>query len=435
MSAKTTLGRLAFWGGGRQDQPGTILVDERASQAGRGRSRGNLYIVLEIAGPASGRDLIARQLTEIMRRAYYGWKGSVTAGLQQAIREANELLLEENRNSLPGERRMAGVSCVVLRDDDLYIAQAGPAAVYMLSQGKITRFPEESPWLDGLPPEEMDAAALGERREVRVDLFHSPVSEGDTILLADSELARWIIPDLWPEILARIPLEAVLRELLARVEGLDLTALVLRFGQDGVQRLQIAPGLQPDLDIPYEEALPVQEPVTVTATAVGAPITAREAEPVGEPLGARVAQWRLLERVKVFVSAVAVLLARMWAGVLSFLRRMVPGQVDQRVAPARPTTTVSTVGAKPVKRPRARRPADVKKDPVQRLLVGVAIAIPAIVAVIVLVAWIQRGQAQRLELEGLWQQATTSWQQAQANTTIPRPVSRAPTRPPRGDRA
>jgi hypothetical protein len=33
----------------------------------------------------------------------------------------------------------------------------------------------------------------------------------------------------------------------------------------------------------------------------------------------------------------------------------------------------------------------------------------------VLVAWIQRGQAQRLELEGLWQQATTSWQQAQAN--------------------
>ncbi len=415
MGAKTVVGRVAYGGGSRRDQPNNILVDERSSQIGRGRRRGNLYILLEVAGPASGRDLLTSQLTEAMRRAYYGWKGSVTAGLQQAIRVANDLLLEENRNSLPGERRLAGVSCVVLRDEDLFIAQAGPAAVYLFQQGAITRFPDESPWLDGLPPEEMDAASLGERREARIDLFHCPLGQGDTILLADTELARWILPDLWPDILSRTPIDAVHQELMARIGGLDLSALVLRFGDEDIGKAQVTPGVQ----APPKKVPPVQAAVAPRrAPPLQEPVAARRTAPAPEPEPARLAQWHLRERLLVLLSTLAAVLARLWAGVLSFLRRLVPGQVDLRPSPAQQTTTVSRVEARRGKRPRARRKADTKGDPVQRLLVGVAIAIPVIVGVIVLVAWVQRGQAQKLELEALWQQTTNSWQQAQTSSDL-----------------
>ncbi len=54
----------------------------------------------------------------------------------------------------------------------------------------------------------------------------------------------------------------------------------------------------------------------------------------------------------------------------------------------------------------------------QRLLIGVAAAIPIIVAVVVFVAWLQRGQAQRSAQEELWQQASGFWAQAQAEADV-----------------
>jgi len=48
----------------------------------------------------------------------------------------------------------------------------------------------------------------------------------------------------------------------------------------------------------------------------------------------------------------------------------------------------------------------------------VAIAIPIIVAVVVLVVWFQRGQARRSTQEDLWQQANSYWAQAQVDADV-----------------
>jgi hypothetical protein len=111
-------------------------------------------------------------------------------------------------------------------------------------------------------------------------------------------------------------------------------------------------------------------------------------------------------------------LAGLGAGLLSFLKQMIPGRVDLPSEPDRPVTPVIKVSKPPGTGRRARIAAGVRSEPVQRLLVGVAIAIPVIVAVLVLVSLIQRGQAQRSNLTALVAQAEAYWQQSQTTADL-----------------
>ena len=456
MGIKTTIAQMTVVGGGLYDQPNNILVAERSSSLARGRGRGNLYAVVELSGPAIGRDVISQQMIQVMQRAYYGWQGSVTAGLQQAIHEANDLLLDENRDSLPGEQRRAGVSCIVLRDGDLFIAQAGPAAIYLLHDGNVLRYPDASPWLDGFPPEEMDAAALGERRELHVDLFHQQASNGDTLLVVDSELARVVAPEIWPRLLVKTPANVVLEELYAAGGGRELSALVVRLAEETVGPVRIQPGVQPGmhkrpsraaepgkkaamppvvaaaaLKEPFHEAEPKQaKPIqksprqaAAAADATGAvapskPYQESEVRRV-EPLKASAASVKpisgLFQSLRAIPQALLAAVAAVWAAFLSLLRRMMPGKPDSQPNPAS-QIRVQKVDRKLSSRPKEKPAAQAQSRPVQKLLLGLAIAIPAIVIVVVLVTWIQRGQAQRAEVQALLQQANASWQQAQNNT-------------------
>jgi hypothetical protein len=393
MRVRTQVGQVALVRGGQHEQPQGILVDEPSSRFGKGRSRGNLYVLVDVSGPDAGRDIVAGQLAQTMRRAYYKWQGSVTAGLQEAVREANNLLFDDNRNSLPGERRTAGVSCVVLRDTDLFVAQAGPAAVYVVGEKGETRYPNVSPWLDGIPPEEMDAAALGDRRDVNVTLFHHQVGRGDTLLLADGELARRVPLPRWRSILANTPVEGVLGQLLAMGKGGDLSALVVRLAEQGIERVPVGPVASGD----------VQEQPPAPG------------QPVGEQLSRWAEQLRVGERLGRVGRALTTMLAGLWTVLLTLAKRMMPGQLGPPQAGGRQTTSVRKAAKRTTERTRrAKEPAH--SDRVQRVLVGVAIALPLVVAVIVLVTFIQRGESRKAQVAALLEQATGHWQQAQAAT-------------------
>lgn len=389
MRVKTTLAHLAIVGGAPHPQAGGILADERTSPLIRGRARGNLYLLVELSGRAAGREIVARQLTGVVQDTYFRYRGSITAGLQNALREANRLLLEENRNSLPGEQRTAGMSCAVLRDDDLFIAQVGPAAVYHAHAGQVTRLPDLSPWLDGLPPEEMDAVALGERRDVEVSLFHLQVSDGDTILLVDSATARRIPGPAWPAILARDRPQAVLDAVSEASKGGDLLALAVRVGT--------AEGKV----VPIPAAAP-SPPASLSA---------------GEQVAHRLAPLRLGERLRAAEGAVAAALAGGWHALLTLVRRMIPGRPGPPPLAGRPAAGGRTVSPRPEERPAAMATG----GPMHRLLIGIALAIPLIVAAIALFTYIERGQARKAELETLWTEANDRWQQA-LRTTDPASV-------------
>lgn len=448
MGIKTTVASIAMAGGSLFDQPSNILVDERTAPFAKGRSRGNLYVVLELAGSGTEHDVIAKQVIQAMRRIYYGQQGSVTAGLRQAVYQANDILLEENRHSLAGEQRIAGVSCAVLRGDDLFIAQAGPALVYLLHQGEGRRYPDSSPWLDGFAPEEVDAAALGERREINVDLFHSQMSSGDTVLLASSGLARSIAPTAWPRILSQSSISSLIEDLRRQGGGFELSALVVRLADTAVDRGGVQPVAQTSTrgTAPREAGPREPEPERKAAmpSPARAPIPAEdgwkaeereprsplahgekrqepyeEAEVAGagsvwERITGAVAQIRAGERLKAILEAVAAALTGLWYGLLSLLRRMMPERLAAPRAPLQPSST----GSAALPRGKEKAQTGTRSESIQKLLVGVAVAIPIIVAVVVLVAWVQKGQARRAEQEALWQQANTFWEQAQVDTDV-----------------
>jgi hypothetical protein len=381
MGISTSVGQVALLGGGRNERPGGILVEEPASRFGRGRSLGNLYVVVDVSGPEMERDAIAWQMAETIRETYYGRRGSITAGLQQALQEANNFLFRENRNSLPGERRTAGVSCVVLRDNDLFVAQAGPALIYLAQEGAVRRLPESSPWLDGFPPEEMDATALGERRDANTFLFHTPVRGGETVLLANCDLAQQVKSAEWPQLLALEPMEALLEEVFATSQGGDLSVLVVRLGEES----------------------PQSTPVPSTGDTGGAVALGNVLDRAsGWATDLRVGEW-----LEGSGQAVLHFLGGLWLGLLSLLRSMMPDK------PGSAAVTAGKAPATPARKKRSvpRRPS--RSDPVQKVLIGVAIAIPIVVGIVVLVTLLQRGQTQRAEMEALWQQASTQWEQAQ----------------------
>ena len=64
---------------------------------------------------------------------------SLTGGLVRAIRRAHANLAEWNRRSLREHRVAVGVTCVVLRNGEATIAQAGPGLVYLMSEDGTRR--------------------------------------------------------------------------------------------------------------------------------------------------------------------------------------------------------------------------------------------------------------------------------------------------------
>jgi hypothetical protein len=388
MSLRTAVGQVAVVGGDPSGRPSGTLVDERASRSAKAKRRGNLYLLLELSGPVLGRDQLARQLLEAVRAAYYAWQGSVTAGLQQAIHEVNTRLFDENHDSLPGEQWAAGISCAVLREDDLFIAQAGPAAVYLTHEGQATRFPEVSPWIDDQTLEDPDAAPLGVRREVKVALYHTPVGDGDRILLVESTLLRGLHPSDLPSLLAHTPVEELPSALVAAAKGGDLSALVVAVGGEGLQ----APTLG------------------------AAPVSGPAAPGRRETMSAAVA-WLMPARE--FLSkagrVLLGLLGALGAGITTLLKRMLPSQAGPEPSPARPAARAGEkVRAELRKSPREERVVQPRFDSLRKLLVGLAIAIPVIVAVVVLVMVVQRNRTQKAELEALWTNASRSWEQGRA---------------------
>ncbi|MGD9374214.1 MAG: hypothetical protein PVJ23_00405 [Anaerolineae bacterium] len=395
MSIETTIDRQPALGRARHERPSGILVDEPSSRFALGRERGSLYILIQVSGQEAGRDAIAAQLAGTVRQAYTDWQGSVTSGLQNAIRQANRLLYEDNRDSLPGDRRTAGITCVVLRgtsgkahDDqgDLFIAQAGPAAAYLAREGKVERFPDRSPWLDNVPAEELDAWALGERADVNISLFHRPVVRGDTFLLVESEIAQNVPADWWENILAGDTVGAILQSLDRAGVGGELLALAVRLDGEATQ---------PAVEQPVES------------------VPAPEHEP-SVPFWVPVLNWleeiqasdRLRQAGRVIVAA----LASIWATLVTLFSRLVPGQlsVGQETKAQAPTTKESTSKAKK----RRTKAVRTQSTLVRRILLGVAIAIPVAVAAIVLVTYWQRGRVQTAELEALYQEANSRWQTA-----------------------
>ncbi len=223
--------QLSLTDGIWQDQPDHLasFTSERLGPNARGR--GALFVLLDVSGETDGRAEIERELVEQIREAFATGRGSVSFGLTEALRAANRYLHELN-HGLPREaRRMAGVSAVCVRGSDVYIAQAGPALVFLYSRDTLTQYPAHSPWLEEdsprFGPNSEASIPLGVQLEFASDLTHAAINAGDVLILAMRSLAQLVTNDEVQDAVATKHADEINEYIESLAADTDIAALIV----------------------------------------------------------------------------------------------------------------------------------------------------------------------------------------------------------------
>lgn len=145
----------------------------------RGRIRDTLFVNLALNGEEASTAALYRGVTDALVDAYYLSGGSVTAALRQAIQAASEHLVRHNARAEGVEKQQAGVTCAVLRDEEVFVAQAGQTLAFVGHQGRLERLP---------PRPSGYVTPLGAGNGLDTRFYHSWVHPGDVLLLAEPAL-------------------------------------------------------------------------------------------------------------------------------------------------------------------------------------------------------------------------------------------------------
>jgi len=414
------VGQLSMSGGSRRNWAPNARAVEPASADRVGRQKGNLYILAELASGLSSPAVLYRQIVNVVQRVYYETPGTISSSLETAIQEAH-LLLEEAHAT-------GGISCVVLRDSDIYVAQVTPALVIVSRPDVVQLFPS-SP--------ESQQQPLGGRTLPDVALFHTAVKVPTTIVLAESS---WL-GQAEPRMLAgatTAPDMKTLLEVLERMAGrADVSAMVIGLGVPAEEpAVPVKPEVQTWAEGTEEqrEAAPRPEgkprpaaarPRAATDTSEAARTAsgvARDARKGLATAGAKLAEGGrgLVERMLPDAEEVPTPARRVVPEARERVRERVPEQPKARSAEAvlerekaRPQVLVQERPAQ-VKPARPAQPARAARDRERgiRWPVVLAIAIPVVVALVALVVWWQRGAERERKYTTEWNEASTAYQTA-----------------------
>ncbi|MFW6042470.1 MAG: hypothetical protein ACOC9C_02185 [Chloroflexota bacterium] len=157
-----------------------LLAQAPPAKAVRGRTRDFLFVHLSLSGQPDTYKALAEDLLEAISKRFYSSAGSVTASLRQAILEANQLLLRQNL-SRSGPAREGAITCAVLRENELFVVQAGEALALIGRNFGLERLPAREP--DQVTP-------LGRSAGLDLRYFHNWMQSGDMLLLADPRVTH-----------------------------------------------------------------------------------------------------------------------------------------------------------------------------------------------------------------------------------------------------
>jgi len=367
--ARTIMGKLSLVNGVRQERVVNVAAAKPARAVFRRGKKESLYIILEVTGTPVGRDQVYREMIRIIGEEYFQVRGSVTTKLRQAIGAANSFLLQENVSALPHEQRAGGVTCAVLKEGNVYIAQAGPTTAYVSYQGKLASFPETP--IAELTAEE--ATPLGFKTGLPIRFYRSKMGVGDVLLLTSGFLAQQTTLEQIAQAVVGQDVDRALANLEELAGEGDASAMLIR-----VAPVQERPILEPEAV--RRPARREAEPKAVKRPArprVEVPLRERTPRPDWSELKGRASSW----------------LARALKTTADFLKRLLPEEAPPP--------------GKRVPRPPSR-PAERGKN----LWMGIAIALPIVVAILVATVYWQQGVARQRRFAQLVAQAQQEMQTA-----------------------
>jgi serine/threonine protein phosphatase PrpC len=190
---ETRSSQLGLISGIRQPQSDMVLVAEPSALFAPEARKGQLYIVAEAEGDlARGHDACQIVLRAIRKIFYEDSSYSITAALRKAILAANKALYEHNFGVPAQKRAIVGVSCAVIKDHDLYLAQVLPGQAYLLAEGKLRALPTHSSWnpTQAGTTTFIKPGAIGSSLTVEPEFYRAVLRPGDMALLCSSNLSR-----------------------------------------------------------------------------------------------------------------------------------------------------------------------------------------------------------------------------------------------------
>jgi hypothetical protein len=249
------------------DLPG-LSVAERPRRLARGRDADRLILFLHFKGELPPALNNLQQTLASLAKTYYEVPGSVTHALRTTAASLNKALFERNLAMAGQAEASATLTMLVLRDDQLTLAQSG-SAMACLIQADATQSIGE----DYLP-------ALGRQENVPIIFYQAVLKPNDSLLIAPGTLP-WDIEGL-TGLHGHGP-ESIRRRILAQ-SGLDLEAVLVqaRPGQGNISLLRSVAAVEmasaTSAPIQLKEDLPQQVPTLEVARST--PTQADQAEPV-----------------------------------------------------------------------------------------------------------------------------------------------------------
>jgi serine/threonine protein phosphatase PrpC len=189
---ETRSSQFGLVSGIRQQASDMVLAAESAGLFDPTARKGRLYIVAETdQDVARGRDACQLICRSIRKQFYGDTSFSVTASLRKAIVAANRLLYQQNFGAPVQKRAFVGVTCAVVKGDDVYLAQVKPAQTYLMAEGKLRALPAGHSWRQSQERATtyFKPNALGNSLTIEPEFFRAVLRPGDGLLLCTSNLA------------------------------------------------------------------------------------------------------------------------------------------------------------------------------------------------------------------------------------------------------
>jgi hypothetical protein len=190
---ETRTSQFGLVSGIQQPRSDMVLVAEPTALFSPEVRKGQLYLIVEADQDlARGRDACQLVARTIRKQFYDDRSYSVTSALRKAISAANQALYQHNFDAIPQKRATVGVTCAVIKDNDLYLAQVLPAQAYVLAEGKLRALPTNLSWnpAQGSAAPFLRMGALGSSLSVEPEFYRAVLRPGDALVLCSSNLAR-----------------------------------------------------------------------------------------------------------------------------------------------------------------------------------------------------------------------------------------------------
>jgi serine/threonine protein phosphatase PrpC len=170
-------------------------------------AKGHLYLVADGVGGHQAGDVASTMAAQIIQQRYYADPSAdVAASLAAAIQAANEQI--DAAAAARPERRGMGttVTAVVLREDELTVANVGDSRTYLIRGGHARQLTADHTWVEeqaraGLitreqadrhPQRNIITRSLGGMPDLQIDIFEEQVHSGDSLLLCSDGLSNMV---------------------------------------------------------------------------------------------------------------------------------------------------------------------------------------------------------------------------------------------------